>query len=230
MLPYVILALKGAAVGVGAWAGNKAIKKGEALIEEAGGLGGASDAAQGLLSRLDIFDVFGTKERAHQEELDAQEAERKRDKNEAKKREKAIKKDQKQQLDALKRSQKQQLDALKAGTGADVARLTQQLQELEARHRRELEAATTRTDRELAKTRLANVRMMRNAQQQAQQPSATQQLRELVELAAQLVHKDGVAPEANMFVQQGMPLPDMSDLDAILEGAEPPAPVASWSW
>ena len=232
MLPWVLLGLKGAAIGVGAYVGNRAVKKGEEMIEDAGGLGAAGDTAQEVLSRLDIFDLFGTRAAKEQEEQAAAEAVRRRDKAEARKREKELRKEQRRELDRLRKSQRSQLTALSQRDAASTERLEQQLKELEERHKRELQAAVSQTERRLAMARIQNVRALRAAQSTAQQPSATAQLKELVDLAVQLVNRDGVAPEAAMFVKEGVDPPDLSDLSTMLDGASDhstPDP-NMWSW
>lgn len=209
ILPWI---LKGAAFAGAAVVSQKALNKGGELLEQAGGLSGVGEGAQDLLSNLDVFDFFGTKRAKHEAELEEHQAEREHDIKSAKAREKALKAQQAAQLKALKAQQKRDLQAVKEGAHGDVARLEASLRELEARHTRELQAATSRTDKAIAATKLRNVRALQTAAAQAAQPSAVSQLRELVHLAADLVHRDGVAPDAALFAQQGVEAPSLETL------------------
>lgn len=228
------LLYKGAALGAAAYGSNKLLRKGEALIEEGGGLGGIGEQVTDAVARLDVFDIFGLNRQKAAKEQAQHDAERREDKRASEKKLKKAQKEQQKKLDALQRKQRDELsklnredDAEDAAMRADFDRrmaeqkadFDRRLAEMATANASELRAVKDANRRAQLLAARRNILATRAAAKKAEAPDASSVVKELMQAVQGLVLQQGTVPEASIYQEQGMDLESMlSDRSAVQSG------------
>lgn len=187
---------------LGGAAASKMAEKGKAMIEEAGGLGGVGED---LLSRMDLFDVFGTKAAAEERKAKAQDAKFQRAaKRTADAERKAQEANARNARDIEKvRSEQAVHEAREAKERAALdKRFTEAIGKLRMDITRQLAAVKASSDkasRAAAEADRKALDALQRAISAANKPNAPDGLRDRVDAAREMVAEQGVLPSADLF-------------------------------
>ena len=203
---------------LGGVAASKMAEKGKAMIEEAGGLGGVADGAQDLLSRLDVFDVFGTKAAAEERKAKAIDDRFKKAKKKSDKADKDLSDANKRNAKDIDKVRKEQA-AHEAHEAAERAALEKRFNEALGRLRtditRQLASVKTSADkaaRAAAEPNKKALEALQKAIAAVEALDAPTGLRDVVDAARVMVVDQGVIPSPELFSEY--------DLSNVLERPE----------
>lgn len=189
ILPFVGKAL---AFGAGIVAGEAAVRKGVELVKD-----NASDVADGALGGIQQlwYTITGQEDPAITQARNEAKAAAKQAAKEAKAADKEAK------------AAAKQAASTQSGQAAEIAKLKAELAfqaKLDAQEKAEmakLRAAKDTAERNAAQLRLRNTQALRQASAAAAQPSAIDQLKQMVAVAKELVSGGQAAPDAQAFAQ-----------------------------